>query len=163
VIDDETQVQIYEELTQNAKREFTTSFVHRVHHPKDNRLLPWGAAEPGSDAFARRFGDSAVTAAFMKSTMPEGRAREDEGVKAGKDELMYRITVPSGVDPDSVTISATLYSQAIPPYYLKQRFETAPNGPATQRLYYLASRLETQGTMIENWKLKIQSDTARLK
>ncbi|MEM9524087.1 MAG: hypothetical protein AAF982_08855, partial [Pseudomonadota bacterium] len=161
VIDAETQVQIYEELTQNAKKEFTTSFVHRVYHPKDNRLLPRGAAEPGTEAFRKRFGESKVTAAFMKATMPEGRAEHDAGVKAGKDELTYRIRLPSGINPKSVTVSATLYSQAIPPYYLKQRFETAPNGPATQRLYYLASRLKTEGTLIENWKLKIQGDTAQ--
>lgn len=163
LIDDETQVQIYEELTQNAKKEFTTSFVHRVYHPKDNRLLPWGAAEPGTEAFVKRFGTSEVTAAFMKATMPEGRAEHDEGVKAGKDELTYRIALPSDVDAKDVTVSATLYSQAIPPYYLKQRFETAPNGPATQRLYYLASRLKTKGTLIEDWKLKIQGDSASLR
>ncbi|WP_299211616.1 hypothetical protein [uncultured Tateyamaria sp.] len=163
LIDDETQVQIYEELTQNAKKEFTTSFVHRVYHPKDNRLLPWGAAEPGTEAFVKRFGTSEVTAAFMKATMPEGRAEHDEGVKAGKDELTYKIALPSGVDAKDVTVAATLYSQAIPPYYLKQRFETAPNGPATQRLYYLASRLKTKGTLIEDWKLKIQGDSAQLR
>ncbi|MBV7409033.1 MULTISPECIES: hypothetical protein [Roseobacteraceae] len=162
LIDSETQVQIYEELTQNAKKEFTSSFVHRVYHPKDNRLLPWGAAEPGTEAFKARFGDSEVTAAFMKATMPEGRAEHDAGVKAGKDELTYKITLPSGVDISGGMISATLYSQAIPPYYLKQRFETAPTGPATQRLYYLASRLKTKGTLIEDWKLKIQSDSAQL-
>lgn len=98
----------------------------------------------------------------MKATMPEGRAAEDPGVMAGKDELTYKIALPDGVDPKSVTVHATLYSQAIPPYYLKQRFETAPDGPATQRLYYLASRLKTEGTLIENWKLKIQGDTAQL-
>ncbi|MFZ7092692.1 hypothetical protein [Primorskyibacter sp. 2E233] len=163
VIDDQTQVQIYEELTQNAQKKFTTSFVHRVYHPKDNRLLPWGAAEPGTEAFVARFGDSDITAAFMKATMPEGRAEHDAGVKAGKDELTYKITLPADVDPKRVTVSATLYSQAIPPYYLKQRFETAPKGPATQRLYYLASRLETEGTAIHNWKLKVQSDSAQLK
>ena len=155
-------MQIYEELTQNAKKEFTSSFVHRVYHPKDNRLLPWGAAEPGTDAFKKRFGDSEVTAAFMKATMPEGRAEHDAGVKAGKDELTYKITLPAGTDASSVTVSATLFSQAIPPYYLRQRFTTAPTGPATQRLYYLASRLKTEGTLIENWKLKIQSASAQV-
>jgi hypothetical protein len=59
-------------------------------------------------------------------------------------------------------VSATLYSQAVPPYYLKQRFETAPHGPATQRLYYLASRLETEGTLIEGWKLRTATTTAAL-
>jgi hypothetical protein len=38
----EDQVQIYEELTLNGNHEFTTSFIHRVSHPKDNRLLARG-------------------------------------------------------------------------------------------------------------------------
>lgn len=43
----EDQVQIYEELNQNADHEFTTSFIYRVYHIKDNRLLPngWRASE----------------------------------------------------------------------------------------------------------------------
>ncbi|WP_226781304.1 hypothetical protein [Oceaniglobus trochenteri] len=156
------QVQIYEELTQNAKGAFTTSFVNRVYHPKDNRLLPPGALEPGTDAFRAKFGDSEVTAAFMKATLPEGRALNDPDFGPEGDVTTYRITLPEGVDPATVTVSATLYSQAMPPYFLKQRFETAPEGPATRRLYYLASRLETEGTLIEDWKLKTASATARL-
>lgn len=50
-----------------------------------------------------------------------------------------------------------MYYQSIPPYYLKQRFVTAPNGPATQRLYYLTSHLNVQGTAIEDWKLPLVS------
>ncbi|WP_299628448.1 hypothetical protein [uncultured Tateyamaria sp.] len=162
VITDQSQVQIYEELTQNAKGEFTSSFVHRVHHPKDNRLTPLGTLTPGSAAFNEKFGDSEVTAAFMKATMPEGLAKSDPDFVPGSDQLEYRITLPAGVAPGDVTVTATLYSQATPPYYLKQRFETAPDGPATQRLYYLASRLETKGTIIENWKLKTSSASAAL-
>ena len=41
-----------------------------------------------------------------------------------------------------------------------QRFEQAPNAAATQRLFYLASRLDTTGTPIENWKLLIASSPA---
>lgn len=162
VITEQTQVQIYEELTQNAEREFTSSFVHRVYHPKDNRLTPRGMVTPGTPEFSQRFGDSEVTLAFMKATAPEGSAAADKDFLPGQDSLEYRIALPDRVDPANVTVTATLYSQAIPPYYLKQRFETAPTGPATQRLYYLASRLKTAGTLIENWKLKTASASARL-
>lgn len=162
VITDQTQVQIYEELTQNADREFTTSFVHRVYHPKDNRLTPHGALTPGTDAFLEKFGDSEVTAAFMKATMPEGGANTDPDFRPGQDSTEYRIPLPDGVNPRDVTVTATLYYQAIPPYYLKQRFETAPDGAATQRLYYLASRLRTEGTLIENWKLRIATVSSAL-
>jgi hypothetical protein len=162
VITDQTQVQIYEELTQNAERAFTTSFVHRVYHPKDNRLTPHGALTPGTPEFIAKFGKSEVTEAFMKATLPEGRATEDPDFVPGSDRLEYRIALPAGIDPAKVTVTATLYSQAIPPYFLKQRFDTAPNGPATQRLYYLASRLKTEGTAIENWKLATASVSATL-
>lgn len=162
VITDPSQVQIYEELTKNAEGVFTTSFVHRVFHPKDNRLTPHGTLKPDTDAFKAKFGDSEVTSAFMKATMPEGKAASDPDFVPGSDQLEYRITLPVGVNPTDVTVTATLYSQAIPPYYLKQRFETAPDGPATQRLYYLASRLETKGTIIEDWKLATGSASAAL-
>ncbi len=162
VITDQTQVQIYEELTQNAEREFTTSFVHRVYHPKDNRLTPLGALVPGTSEFQKKFGDSEVTSAFMKATLPEGRAAKDPDFVPGSDRLEYRIALPEGINPEHVTVSATLYSQAIPPYYLKQRFTIAPDGPATQRLYYLASRLKTEGTLIEDWKLATASASAAL-
>jgi len=162
VITDQSQVQIYEELTQNADREFTTSFVHRDFHPKDNRLTPHGALTPGTPAFQAKFGTSKVTEAFMKATVPEGRAAQDPDFVAGSDRLQYRISLPAGTDPAKVTVRATLYSQAIPPYYLKQRFELAPEGPATRRLYYLASRLKTEGTLIEDWKLKTASASAAL-
>lgn len=156
-ISEPTQVQIYEELTQNAKREFTSSFVHRVYHPKDNRLPPKGSLTPGTPEFIAKFGNSEVTAAFMKATLPEGKATADPDFTDGSDRTEYQIKVPDGVNANEVTVTATLYSQAIPPYYLNQRFKTAPDQPATQRLYYLASRLKTEGTIIEGWKLKVQS------
>ncbi len=162
VITDDTQVQIYEELTQNAQRVFTTSFVHRVYHPKDNRLTPLGTLTPGTEAFTAKFGDSEVTSAFMKATLPEGGAASDPDFVPGSDQLEYRIPLPDAVAPGDVTVTATLYSQAIPPYFLKQRFDLAPTGPATQRLYYLASRLQTEGTLIEDWKLKTDSASATL-
>lgn len=163
VITDQSQVQIYEELTKNAEGVFTTSFVHRVSHPKDNRLMPHGTLKPETDAFKAKFGDSEVTSAFMKATMPEGKALSDPDFVPGSDQLEYRITLPGGVKPRDVTVSATLYSQATPPYFLKQRFETAPDGPATQRLYYLSSRLETKGTIIEDWKLATGSASSALR
>jgi len=54
-------------------------------------------------------------------------------------------------------LKATLHYQSIPHYYLTDRFKQAPNKPATQRLYYLTSNLQTKGTAIENWKLQIAS------
>ena len=161
VIDNQTQVQIYEELTQDADKNFTTSFIRRIYHPKDNRLIPHGWLAPGTKAFRAKFGTSEVTNAFMKATRPEGKAEEDKDFAPGSDFTEYRIALPYGLDPSEVTVTATLMYQAIPPYYLKQRFQTAPDGPATQRLYYMASRLKTQGTLIEGWKIRVQSASGR--
>ena len=62
---------------------------------------------------------------------------------------MVRYEVPvSAFAAKNVTITATLY-QSIPPYFLRDRFSQAPNSPATQRLYYLTSNLQTKGTPIE--------------
>lgn len=160
VVTRQDQVQIYEELTQNAKKEFTSSFVHRVYHPKDNRLLPKGWLDPDSPAFMAKFDGSEVTAAFLKATAPEGKAAADPDFGAGGDAVEYVIHLPDGVDPKAVTVTATLYYQAFPPYFLRQRFVTAPDGPATQRLYYIASRLQTAGTAVENWKLKVTAASA---
>jgi hypothetical protein len=87
-IDSEDQVQIYEELNKNAAGQFTSSFIHRVEHVKDNRLLPKGW-------------------------------RESSHFK--------------------------------------------PEGEATQRLYFLASRLDLKGTPMADWKLRLASADAKVK
>ena len=73
--------------------------------------------------------------------------------------MTYDVHLP-GIEPEAVNLTATLYYQSIPPYYLKMRFEEAPDYPATKRLYYLASNLKTAGTHLENWKFKIVSVSA---
>jgi hypothetical protein len=54
----------------------------------------------------------------------------------------------------------TLNYQAIPPYYLKERF-TIGKGAETQRLAYIASHLTLPGTPIENWRLPVACGTRR--
>jgi hypothetical protein len=76
---------------------------------------------------------------------------------SGTDVVRYVVTLPKGLDPTKLTVRATLYYQSIPPFYLNMRFTEAPDGPATRRLYYLASNLNLAGTPIENWKLKVVS------
>jgi mono/diheme cytochrome c family protein len=166
IIDSENQVQIYEELNLNAQNEFTTSFIHRVNNVKDNRLLPQGWRQ--SDYFKEQ---GEVMFQFMHATDPEGRARNDKDYQnpgnsldfAGQDRLIYKATLPTGTSGNNLSVGVTVYSQSIPPYWLKQRFELAPKGKATKRLYYLASHLDLTGTPMENWKLKLVSDMSRLK
>ena len=158
----EDQVQIYEELTLNAKHEFTTSFIHRDSHPKDNRLLARGWLS--GDHLATK---SPIVKQFLAATDPEGASVladpdfSDNGGKGatGIDHIRYIMTLPAGVEKADVAVKVTMYYQSIPPYYLQQRFKIAPNGEATKRLYYMASRLVTEGTSIEDWKLPLVSAT----
>ena len=170
VVTAEDQVQIYEELVLNRDGEFTTSFIHRDCHRKDNRLTPFGTIDPEKEpqAFQDRFGNDETIKAFMKATTPEGGAAEDPDFGPGTDTVRYQISLPQGLDLRNLTVKATMYSQAIPPYWLQQRFslgaDLAPDQrQGTERLYYLASHLNTEGTPIENWKLPLVSQSVSVR
>lgn len=153
VITSPQQVQIYEELIKNAEGKFTTSFTRRDETVKDNRLLPTGWTEHGPDP--------SLNGRFLAATHAEGVHGDPDYVNGqGMDRIIYRITLPAGVDASRVAVQATLYYQSIPPYYLNDRFKTAPHGAGTQRLHFLASHLKLDGTHGEDWKLKIASATA---
>ena len=169
VITREEQVQIYEELVLDAAGRFTTSFIHRDCHPKDNRLIPFGTINPDTDldGFQDRFGDDETIEAFMKATIPEGGAATDPDFIPGQDTVRYQITLPAGLDLNELTVTATMYSQAIPPSWLRDRFELGATLPpderrGTERLYYLTSHLNTDDTPIEDWKLPLVSAAARV-
>ena len=156
-ISQQDQVQIYEELTQNAQHEFTTSFIHRVFSIKDNRLLPdgWRAA----NYFKK---DGEVLYEFFQATDPHATGDDpdymDQGPNfKGKDSLVYDVTLPE--NSGNLSVRATLYYQAIPPYWLKQRFTDAL---ATKRLYFMASHLDLEGTPMQDWKLKLVSNSKNI-
>ena len=157
VITSPDQVQVYETLIKNAKGEFTTSFVRSCETVKDNRLLPrgWKRQGPGP----------ALTGRYLKATYPGPGADADPSYNdgSGSDEVTYRIELPGDIDPSRLEVRATLYYQAIPPYFLRNLFVTAPDGPATRRLYYLCGNLDLKGTPIENWKLPIAAAVRVLK
>jgi hypothetical protein len=151
IICSDQQVQIYEELTQDAQGRFTTSFLRRDKESvKDNRLLPVGWTHSGPDP-------ANLSGVFLEATYPKGRAAKDPRYRdgSGTDVVTYEISLPDGLDPKSLSVQATLYYQSIPPYYLAMRFNEAPDGPATKRLYYLASTLKVEGTAIADWKLRV--------
>ena len=157
VIDSPDQVQIYETLLHSDKHRYTTSFIHGSEVIKDNRLLPrgWNAEGPGP----------ALNGEFLKATHPGPLAKTDPRYTdgSGSDEVTYRVTLPSDVDRSRLKVKATLYYQAIPPYFLQSLFETAPEGPATRRLHYICSHIDLRGTPIEDWKLAITSASDRPK
>ena len=156
VITSPEQVQIYETLLWSANHRFTTSFIHGSEIVKDNRLLPRGWTEAGPGPGLR--------GEFLRATYPCPTSRRDPRYAdgSGSDEVTYRVPLPAGADPERLAVKATLYYQAIPPYFLKGLFETAPDGPATQRLHYIGSNIDLRGTPIENWKLPVVSATAEV-
>lgn len=148
------QVQIYEELNLNNQCALTTSFIRRDYQLKDNRLLPYGWSSTGP---LRPDKTPIIPAEFLHETMPV-KVGNDPAYADGSGTNVVRYEIPlQGMDPNRLMVKATLYYQSIPPYYLKDRFQQAPNQPATQRLYYLTSNLQTKGTAIENWKFEIVS------
>ncbi|HEV2762977.1 MAG TPA: cytochrome P460 family protein, partial [Pyrinomonadaceae bacterium] len=148
------QAQIYEEIDLNADCRITSSFIRRDFVIKDNRLLPfgWTATGPlgpdGKPVIPKK--------EFLEPTHAEkvwGDPRYTDG--SGTNLVRYELSLPAGVNPNNLRVSATLYYQSIPPHYLHDRFSQAPDYPATRRLYYLTSNLRTQGTPMENWKVKV--------
>ena len=156
-IERQDQVQIYEELVEDATGAITTNFTRRDKEIKDNRLLPIGWTHAGPDA--------SLNGRWLEATHPKGDAANDpdyQDGRAGTDNLTYDITLPPGVDAAHCHVKATLYYQLIPPAYLSQRFAAAPGGEATRRLYYLTSNLNPAGSpsgppVAKVWKLPLVS------
>ena len=148
------QVQIYEELNLNIQCQMTTSFLRRDYQLKDNRLLPFGWTRSGP---LNPDKTPYIPAEYLHETHPVS-VGGDPSYADGSGTSVVRYEVPlNAFAARNVAITATLYYQSLPPYFLNDRFTQAPNSPATQRLYYLTSNLQTKGTPIENWKVLITS------
>ena len=161
LITSDQQVQIYEELTKNVENRFTTSFIRRDREIKDNRLLPkgWRPEGPPNSGL-----DQPALRKYLEATFPKGNALKDPRYQdgSGTDEIRYRYTLPDRIDPASVYVEARLYYQSIPPYYLNMRFSEVPEGPQTQRLYYLTSNLDLNKSPAKGWKLEVVSQTVKV-
>jgi hypothetical protein len=148
------QVQIYEELNLNIQCAMTTSFLRRDYQLKDNRLLPFGWTSTGP---LNPDKTPYIPADYLHETHPVA-VGGDPAYADGSGTNIVRYEIPlSAFSSRNLTVTATLYYQSIPPYFLHDRFSQAPNEPATQRLYYLTSNLQTKSTPIEDWKFRIAS------
>ena len=146
VISDESQAQIYEEVIADPEGRITTSFTALNQPLKNNRLLPKGWRADGP---------------YAEFTAPHGDAEHDpeyvnKSGATGADRIIYRIPLDRARAAASVRV--TLNYQAIPPFYLRDRF-TIGKGIETQRLAYLTSHLNVAQSPIEGWKLPIVSAT----
>jgi hypothetical protein len=142
------QVQIYEELALNPEGQLTTSFLALDEVVKNNRLLPqgWSATGPSAD--------------MTKPVGVNGDPTYSDG--SGSSVVRYAIPLSSQL-ANAASVVATLYYQSIPPYYLRQRADSA-SGDDTARLKNMVCYLNVNGTNspIPNWRLPIAKASAAL-
>lgn len=144
--DDE--VQIYEELALNPEGQLTTSFLALDQVVKNNRLLPQGWSANGP---------------FADMTKPVG-VNGDPNYSDGSGSSVVRYAIPlSSQLANAASVVATLYYQSIPPYYLRQRGESA-SGSDTDRLKNMVCYLNVNGnnSPIPNWRLPIAKASAAI-
>lgn len=152
MITDEGQVQIYEELMADTTGKINTSFVGSDKHIKNNRLLPKGWRPDGPMAeFSGPHGEAERDPLYVT---------KDPAGSSGSDMVVYRIPL-NDKTRGAVSVRAVLYYQAIPPYYLQERFKTG-KGAETKRLAYMTSHLTVERTPVESWKLFLVCATRRV-
>lgn len=164
------QVQIYQELVRDPRGRLTTSFLSLAHVVKDNRLLPRGWTPSVALAEKAGLGSPKLSAAKLTHhvlpDLPDGQGGEvrdpwylpvaEGGKGGGGDELTYSIPL-ADIPGAPASVRVTLYYQAIPPFYLQDRFCTTPTKPDTGRLFFLAGHANLEGTRAEGWKLQLVS------
>ncbi len=164
--------------------ELQTTVLGIYYEYKDNRILPIGwAYEHPPYAEPVLVGDPANQppgAPAAPSDAPEGATEHgtvyDNGMRPfhvvydpdywsaaaanGQDHVRYR--VPLSAIEGWTRVRARLYYQTIPPYYLRDRFQTAlpanqrfPKERDMNRLIHMASRLNLDGSPAENWSLAV--------
>lgn len=143
VIDRQDQAQLYRELVTAPPAEgpavcggseptgpFTTSFLFICGKVKENRLLPHGyLPETARAEIAAALGAGADLA---EDAGAKGVGDDPDYVTGGGDSLVYTVPLPV-LETTPTELRVTLSYQAIPPYYLQDRFCTA-KGIDTQRL-----------------------------
>lgn len=182
-IERQSQAQIYQELyMDNGGKQrpmLTTSFLSIGEHVKDNRLQPKGflgrtarfeiasalgdstpMGDPDADPEKPKMDENFAFAvrAWGNAASDPDYCNSDDCVGSGVDTLRYRV---GGLSKKPAWVRARLYYQAIPPYFLQDRFcvsEMAAKGTTTydtERLYFLAGHLNVEKTEIESWKLEV--------
>lgn len=131
----------------------TTSFLSICGTVKDNRLLPDGFLPYEQRvAIARALGAGEDLA---REAGAHGVGGDPDYATGGGDSLRYEVPLAE-LPGRPATVQATLHYQAIPPFYLQDRFCTA-KGDDVERLYFLAGHLNLGGTAAEDWKLEVVS------
>ncbi|NOK34961.1 hypothetical protein HMI49_17315 [Corallococcus exercitus] len=124
-----------------AKMVLTTSFLEIVAEAKDTRLLPRGWKEGGPY--------SQYTRLWL---MDPATKRPVPWPQEQPDLRRIRYELPGSVGKVS-KVRVSIHYQSIPPYYLQDRLEY--DTPSAQRLYYMVAHLNTDGTSIQDWSMKL--------
>lgn len=125
------------------KMRLTTSFLEVAYEAKDTRLLPKGWSADGPYA---KYTETSI--------LDVEKARHvllPPGPDAASRTIRYQL--PDSIGGRVASVDATVYYQAIPPYYLQERWQY--DTPEAQRLYYMVAHLNTDGTPIEGWRLPL--------
>jgi hypothetical protein len=157
LIDDEKEVQIYEELVKDTNGNFTTSFLSLAEPVKDNRLMPQGwkcIEQPDGKNDDEPCGGTAPHGVPDNPREHPNSAGYFNGT--GSDIVTYEVPLSKlNIRPgQAISVSATIYYQTIPPYYLEQRRDNAPDGIFTRSLMYYVRKLDVN-KVSEYWKLLI--------
>ncbi len=144
------QVQIYEAREVDDTGALAPRVLSLFTIVKDNRLLPsgwlpdsaWQGTEERLGLNVKNMAE--ITKARLSTPDPDPYYTDRALTVLGADTLRYLIPRSDlGATPDSVV--ARIRYQTIPPYYLLARFKDGVKdgryGPETQRLIYMASRL----------------------
>jgi hypothetical protein len=169
----QNQVQIYQELERDPRGRLTTSFLALAHDLKDNRLLPKGWDPSVERARKAGLGSPKLSAEDLihdiLPKLPSGAGGQvqdpdylprSQGGGGGGDTLTYTIPLSDLKGARPATVQARLFYQAMPPYFLQDRFCTAPEKPDTSRLFFVTGHLDLSGTRAEGWKLMVVSSGA---
>jgi hypothetical protein len=171
IITRQDQAQIYQELVRDPRGRFTTSFLSLADVVKDNRLLPRGWTPSVELAEREGLGSPKLSAEdlvhHVLPDLPDGQGgqvkdpwyepKSEGGLGGGGDALTYSIPLADLLGAQPASVRVTLYYQAIPPFYLQDRFCTTPTRPDTARLFFVAGHTDLTGTRAEGWKLQVVS------
>jgi hypothetical protein len=134
----------------------TTSFLSICARLKDNRLLPRGFL-PGRQRreIALALGADAELAddAGSVGVNDDPAYATVDTAASGSVAFTYRVPVAALNGKRPAKVSATLYYQATPPFYLADRFCTA-GGVDLQRLKWLTEEVKL-ADRVANWKLEM--------
>ncbi len=185
VITRQDQAQIYETRALNSKQELQTTVLGIYYEYKDNRIVPLGFNPDETESQTQKATWPVLVGTPDGSTPGKGVNPEatvhptvlDDGQRPykvvydpdywlpesaakGQDNIVYKVPLSSIRGWKSV--QAQLYYQTIPPYYLRDRFQTAlqekqrfPKERDMNRLIHVASRLNLSQTPADGWSLKV--------